>query len=261
MINLNLNESYINEYESIMDEVKYVSNALTRLKVLAALNVKPQNMKELTGRTKLSYSSISSTLHGLELKNLVYRESNRYYMTNSMKLQLQNILELKDILYLLNEFFNILDGHVVDVIPNESVAELYLLGKARLLESDGVNPYKIYDFMVNALKDAEKIQCILPFYYEDFNNSLNKLIDENKFVEAMVFEDVLEVYEENSNIKYLSSFCVENNFLLIVSDKIMILGFFKDDGYFDQNRLLTSKNSDSIIWAENLFKNFKNKNK
>ena len=41
----------------------------------------------------------------------------------------------------------------------------------------------------------------------------------------------------------------------------MVLGLFKDDGYFDQNRLLTSKNADAIKWAVNLFENFKNGNK
>ena len=41
----------------------------------------------------------------------------------------------------------------------------------------------------------------------------------------------------------------------------MVLGLFKEDGYFDQNRLLTSKNEDAINWAVNLFENFKNRNK
>ena len=41
----------------------------------------------------------------------------------------------------------------------------------------------------------------------------------------------------------------------------MVIGFFKDDGYFDKNRLLTSKDAKSIEWANNLFENFKNKNK
>lgn len=37
----------------------------------------------------------------------------------------------------------------------------------------------------------------------------------------------------------------------------MILGLFKDDGYFDQNRLVTSRNKQAIRWAQNLFINFK----
>ena len=66
---------------------------------------------------------------------------------------------------------------------------------------------------------------------------------------------------EKSNIKNLLICNEDINFLLIVTDKVMVLGLFKDDGNFDQNRLLTSKNIDSIIWAYNLFKNFKNENK
>ena len=41
----------------------------------------------------------------------------------------------------------------------------------------------------------------------------------------------------------------------------MILGLFKEDGSYDQNRLLISKNNDSISWAMGLFENFKNENK
>ncbi|MCQ2972350.1 MAG: DUF1724 domain-containing protein [archaeon] len=33
----------------------------------------------------------------------------------------------------------------------------------------------------------------------------------------------------------------------------MSLGLFKNDGSFDQNRLLTSQNEKSVIWANNLF--------
>ena len=89
----------------------------------------------------------------------------------------------------------------------------------------------------------------------------NEWIGKGAFVEVMVPEDIYETFEEKSEIRYLSSFDGDERFLLIVSDKIMILGLFKNNGFFDQNRLLTSKNSDAIEWANNLFKNFKNKNK
>ena len=82
---LNENKNILEIYDSVSEDVKYVSNSIIRLRVLATLFEKPQNMKSLTEVTKLSYSSISSTLHGLELKNLVYRESNKYYLSNSLK--------------------------------------------------------------------------------------------------------------------------------------------------------------------------------
>ena len=66
---------------------------------------------------------------------------------------------------------------------------------------------------------------------------------------------------KNLKLKTYLFFNGEKTFLLIITNELMILGLFKEDGYFDQNRLLTSKNSDSIKWANNLFENFKIENK
>lgn len=261
MIYLVENKNYLKNYESVSEEVKHITNSLSRLKILAALHEGPKNMKDLTVDTGLSYSSISSNMHELELKDYVYRESNRYFLSNSMKLQIEGILEFEMIVEILNQFFNILDKHLVEMIPNQSIAELYLLGKASLIESNDVDAYRTYNYIENALRQAKHVKCVLPFYYENFNDLLNSLVESNKSVEAIVFKDILHVFQKKSKVKKLSSFSQNNNFLLISTDKVMILGLFKDDGSFDQNRLLTSKNEDSIKWGDDLFENFKKENK
>lgn len=255
------NDEYIEDLEAIFEDVKFSANSFIRLKIMATLYENPQNMKDMTGNTGLSYSSVSSNVHDLELKNLVYRENNKYYLTNSAKVKIQNILELNRIINLLNEFFNILDGHIVDVIPNDSVFELYLLGKAKLMESSGVDAYRTYNFIENCLSHAESVKCIMPFYYEPFFTVLNELISQNRDVEILVPKGALEVFEDKSNIKKLVPFNDSDSFLLIVTDDVMILGLFMENGYFDQNRVLTSKSKESVEWADRLFKNFKNKNK
>ena len=255
------NNNYLENYESISKDVKYLTNSLSRLKILATLYECPKTMKELTEDTGLSYSSVSSTMHNLELKDFVYRESSKYYLSNSMKLEIENLLELNEIMEVISKFFNILDKHLVNMVPNESIAELYLLGQANLIESDDIDAYRTYNYIENALAEAVCVKCILPFYYENFNKQLNKLVKSKKSIEAIVSRNILHIFEEKSNIENLSSFKKNINFLLIVTDKVMILGLFKEEGNFDQNRLLTSKNSDSIMWAENLFENFKMENK
>lgn len=259
MINVDDSKNYLENYESISDEVKYLTNSLIRLKILAVLYDEPLNMKDLNNKTGLSYSSISSNMHYLELKGHVYRYKNKYFLSNSTKFKIEEILELNNVIKLLNEFFNILDKHFVKMIPNKSVAELYLLGKANLIESDGIDVYKMYNYIEDVLTGAGEVKCVLPFYHEKFNEKLNGLVDDDKMVDAIVPDVVFDIYEEKSKIKKLCTFKGEHNFLLIITDEVMILGLFKDDGYFDQNRLLTSKNADSILWANNLFKNFKMK--
>ena len=255
MVFVNDNEMNLKNYELISEDMKYVSNSLIRLKILATLYEGPMNMKEINEKTSLSYSSISGNMHNLELKGFVYRELNRYHLSNDMKCHMDDILELRVVINLLNEFFNILDGHVVDIIPNESVAELFLLGKANLIESEGVDAYKTYNYIENVLKSGENVKCVLPFYYENFSRLLNKKSD----VDLLVHENVLKIYENALNREQIPYFNVDNCFLLIITDEVMVLGLFKEDGDFDQNRLLTSKNEDSLIWANDLFKNFKNK--
>lgn len=255
------NKCYLEDYESISDEVKHLTNSLSRLKVLATLYEYPKSMKDLTADTGLSYSSVSSTMHKLELNGYIYRESSKYYLSNCMRLKIETILELNEIIYTLNKFFNILDKHLVDMIPNESVAELYLIGQANLIESRDIEAYRIYDYIEHVLNQAKEVKCILPFYYENFNRQLDGLIENKIDVEAIVSDNIFNIFEKESKIENLSSFSQNKNFLLIITDEVMVLGLFKEDGYFDQNRLLTSKNADAIKWAVNLFENFKNGNK
>ncbi|WP_295112992.1 winged helix-turn-helix domain-containing protein [uncultured Methanobrevibacter sp.] len=255
------NKNYLESYKSISEELKHLTNSLSRIKILATLYECPKTMKDLTQDTGLSYSSVSSNMHKLELDNYVYRESSKYYLSNCMKLKIENILELNEIIHTLNKFFNILDKHLVEMIPNDSIAELYLLGQATLIESNDIDAYRTYNYIENILQQANSVRCILPFYYEKFNKQLDNLVEGDKYVEAIVYKNIFHIFKEDSNIENLSSFNEENNFLLILTDSVMILGLFKEDGFFDQNRLLVSKNKDSIKWAENLFENFKNKNK
>lgn len=251
----------MNSYNTISEDVKFVSNSLIRLKVLRALYEKPSNMKELSMDTKLGYSSISGVLHGLELKKMVYRKSNKYYLVNLLRLQVKNIMEFSITVNLLDEIFNIIEGHDIDRIPKKSVEEMYLLGESRLLESDCVDIDKTFNFINDTLAQANSSRAILPIYHESINSKLNDLVSKGKFVEILASKSVFDVYEKNSKVRKLSSFKGESNFLLIITNEMMILGLFRKNAFFDQNRLLTSDSQDSLKWANNLFIYFKNKNK
>lgn len=252
---------YINDYNTISEDVKFVSNSLIRLKVLKALYEKPSNMKELSVDTKLGYSSISGVLHGLELKKMVYRKSNKYYLVNFLKLQVKNILEFSITANLLDRIFNIVEGHEIDEIPKKSVEEMYLLGESELLESDCVDVDRIFNFIDDVLAKSTSVRAILPIYHENINFRLNELITQDKFVELNASESVFDVYDKNSKVRNLSLFKGKSNFLLIVTDEMMLFGLFRKNAFFDQNRLLISDSRDSLKWANKLFLYFKKRNK
>lgn len=254
-------KEYVMQYDQVSEDVKFISNSIVRLKILNMLYENPKTMKELTVEAKMNYSTVSSTLHSLELRGMVYRKSNRYCLDNYIKLQMNNVLNLSVVVNLLEDIFNIIEGHVVDNIPIESVLEFHLLHGAELLESTAVNVDLVINFIEEKIAEADCVVCVLPVYYEGFNQKLNELMDRDKFVEMIVSRNILDIYEENSNVKYISSFLCENNFLLVLTHEIMILGFFKNDNSFDKNRILVSSSPDALDWANNLVKNFKKLNK
>lgn len=257
MINLKTKEKYVKHYDMISDDVKFIAKSLIRLKILITLYESPTDMKELTRITDLNYSSVSTALHKLELNGMIYRKSNKYYLVNSIRLQVKNLIELAIIINLLEEIFNIIQGHVIDKIPKESIVEFHLLKNAELLESDWGNPNKVLDLIESTLDEANSARCILPVYYDGFNEKLNDLQNSDKFVEIKVAKSLLNVYEENSNVRYLSTFSGRNNFLLIVTNEVMIFGLFNNENMFDKNRIIISKSRDSLKWANNLFRYFK----
>ena len=252
---------YLDSYNAISEDVKFVSNSLIRLKVLKALYENPSNMKDLSIGTKLGYSSISGILHGLELKNMAYRKSNKYYLVNLVKLQIRNLLEFSVTVNLLEEIFNIVEGHDISKIPKKSVEDMHLLGDCELLESDCVDMDRVFNFIDDTLAQAKSTRAILPIYHESINYRLNDLAIKGNFVEILVSKSVFDVYGPNSKVRNLSFFNAENNFLLIVTNERMLFGLFRENGFFDQNRLMVSDSQDSLKWANNLFMYFKKRNK
>ena len=88
-------KSSLEIYENVSDEIKYISNSFIRLDIVETLFSGSKTMKEINSVTGLSYSSISSNIHNLELGGYVFREFNKYHLSNIMNIYFENILDFK----------------------------------------------------------------------------------------------------------------------------------------------------------------------
>ena len=48
------------------------------------------------------------------------------------------------------------------------------------------------------------------------------------------------------------------DFALFVTDEVIILGFYKNDGKFDPNAVYISKENEAILWGMDIFEEYKN---
>ncbi len=256
----------LENYEPISKDIKFLPKSLIRLTILKKLYESPMNMKEINQETNINYSAISNTLHMLELAGHVYRKKNNYQLSNSMRIYVSNILKLAELTILLDEISEITQNHIVNSLPLESINELNNLNGIDLIESDGLNVYKTYELIEKAIMKSEHVNAILPFSYCDINDSFNEVLKKDKkirLISPLEIKDILfkhlNISDDNLEINFFDF--KETDYLLLIStDKKMMLGFFKDDGAYDQNRLLTSTDDKCISWANELFENFKKEN-
>lgn len=252
----------IENYDSISDDVKFLPKSVIRLKILENLYETPMNMKGINQKTNFNYSAISSNMHMLELGGHIYKSNKNYFLSNSMRVIMSNILQLDKLTNLLENISPICQGHIVQSLPVDSINTLHYLNDVNLIESDGLNIYKTFDIIKNSISKSDYVNAILPFSYNEFNDSFNKLLSKNKKVHIISPIDIKEfliksfnISDDNLKIDFLDIDEI-NYMLLLCTDKKMILGFFKDDATFDQNRLLISTQDGCIKWANDLFNYF-----
>lgn len=256
----------INNYESVSNDLKFLPKSMIRLAILKTLYECPMNMRDVNHETKINYSAISNNMHMLELGGYIYHENDCYFLSNSMRIYMGNMLKLGELMTLLDRISPISQDHIVQSLPSDSIYNFHYLNDINLIESDGLNVYKTYDLIEKAINKANYLNAILPFSYNNFNESINNLASKNKKIHLISPLDIKDFILKNintskSNLKIDFLDFEENDYLLLFcSDKKMMLGFFKEDGSYDQNRLLTSTNDKCIGWANELFKNFKKEN-
>lgn len=253
----------IENYEPVSKDIKFLPKSMIRLAILKTLYECPMNMRDVNHETKINYSAISNNMHMLELGGYIYQKNDCYFLSNAMWIYMANMLRLGELMSLLERIAPITQDHVVHSLPLGSIYNFHYLDDVNLIESDGLNVYKTYNLIEKAIMKSEYLNVILPFSYNNFNESINKLASKNKKIHLISPSDIREFILKNINaskaniqIDFLDF--KENDYLLLFcSDKKMMLGFFKEDGGYDQNRLLTSTSDKCIEWANELFNNFK----
>lgn len=252
------NEIYLDNYEEISDEIKHITNSIIRLHLLFALFESNMTMKEINNFTGLSYSAISTNIHALESSGFISREGNRYFLSNDMEFYLKNLNEFNKTINILETFNNLFENHKVRGMPNDLIYDLHMIKDSNLLESSGINAYKINKIILKNIKKSNSLKAFIPINFQDLTDSIDELLVKDKKVELKIAKSIYKIFTdnidlENSNLK-INEIEKDFDFLLIIADKTIMFGLYRKDGSYDQNRILISQSPESLKWACKLFK-------
>ncbi|MBR2558491.1 MAG: DUF1724 domain-containing protein [Methanobrevibacter sp.] len=258
----------IEKSEYINNEIKFLAKSEIRLKILNELKRTPHTIRELVKLTGITYSSVSSNINKLYNASYIRKVDKKYEINPLSEVYLNTLMEFKQSVDFIVEFKEFWAKHNINQINEESLKNIANLNKSQLIKTTPLDIYKTHNIITNHLKNTKNLKAIFPYVHPNYSKLIEDILLKNGSIELIIEEKISEKIISGINTALrkrtfengkLKVYVIENNLKLHLSicDETMDLGLFKNDGSFDQNRIITSNNEKSIEWANDLFENIK----
>lgn len=253
---------------NIDNDIKFLAKSEIRLKILGELDKKPDNVRGLAKKTSIAYSSVSSNVGKLETHNYITKVENKYYINPMTQVYYRTLMDFKNSVDLVNNYNAFWNKHNLNQLSITSIKRITDLKNSELIETTPIDIYKTHDTIKNQIMDSKNVRAIFPYLHPEYPNLIEGVLKNNGTVELIVPKSILNelMFRVNDSVRRQSlrnkklnvhSFKDELNLYLTICDENMSLGLFKNDGSFDQNRVLVSSDRQSYNWAQDLFNHVK----
>ena len=255
-------------HNEINDDLKFLAQSEIRLKILSELYEKPNNISGLVKKTKINYSSVSSNVNKLEENEFIHKVEKKYYINPMAKIYFETLMDFKrsiDLIYDYDAFFN---KHNINQLSIDSMNNLIDLKNSELIETTPLDIYKTHNTTKKQLIESKNVKAIFPYLHPEYPDIIETILKNGGSVELIIpralFKAIMSPIDNklkkdaiNQGKLIVYTVTTDLNLYLTVCDEKMSLGLFKNDGSFDQNRILISDDKKSHEWAEELFKHVK----
>ena len=255
----------MNIHNDISENIKFLAKSEIRLKILNELQQKPRDIHSLVKKTHLKYSSVSSNLIKLEKNNYITRTKHNYCINPMTEIYLTTFMDFKNSVDLINDYDAFWDKHNLKQLSIESIKNITDLKDSDLIEATPVDIYRTHDTIKKQVVKSKTVKAIFPYLHPEYPKMIAKVLKNNGSFELILPENIAsetiariekELAKKSIGSEKLKILIVDGklDLYLTICDETMSLGLFKNDGSFDQNRILISDSEKSRNWAEELFR-------
>lgn len=258
----------MNNHSDINEDIRFLAQSEIRLKILSELYDHPDNIRGLVKKTKITYSSVSSNVNKLEENEYIRKVEKKYYINPMAKIYFKALMDFKksvDIIYDYDAFWN---RHNITQLSIDSMKNITALKDSELVETTPLDIYKTHNTTKSQLIESKDVKAIFPYLHPEYPELIETILRNGGSVELIVPKTIFKAIISPINDKVkkdainrgkliVYTVTTDLNLYLTVCDEKMSLGLFKNDGSFDQNRILISDDEKSHEWAKELFKHVK----
>jgi len=258
----------MNITQNIDNDIKFLTKSEIRLKILNELQKKPNNVRGLVKNTKITYSSISTNIMKLEQNNNIKKIENKYHITPMTDIYLKTLMDFKNSVDIVNTYEEFWNKHNLNQLTITSIKKITALKNAQLIETTPIDIYKTHNTTKKQMIKSTSVKAIFPYLHPEYPEIIEHILENKGSLEIIIpqtiFKELITRIDrktrknamKNRNLKiYLTK--KDLNLYLSITDATISLGLFKNDGSFDQNRILISKNQKSLKWGNDLFEHVK----
>lgn len=263
-------EDGIKFYELVKDDLKFHGISSVRMKIMLGLNDGAKKTKDLRELTGIQSSTIIHGINELEKQNLVSREVDYYYLSETGEIIILKLINMIKTLFVLKNFQKLWLNHDMSAIPHDLLMDIGDLSYANLIESEHTDVLKPHSNFLEVLFQSKEIKGVSPIFHGEYTNIFKGLTYNNIKVELILTEDILNTMLESvgEDIESLKEMISTGNLTLwklrkdikiafTVTDKFLSLGLFTKRGVYDPTKDLVSDHHEAIAWGNKLFEHYR----
>lgn len=254
--------------KDISNDIKFLVKSEIRLKILSELNKQPNNIRGIVKKTKITYSSVSSNIGKLEKKNYITKTNKNYYVNPMTEVYFNSIMDFKQSVDLINTYEKFWDRHNLNQLSIESVKNITDLKDSQMIETTPIDIFKTHNTIKEQIMESKNVKAIFPYLHPEYPKLIENVLNNQGSVELIIPQNIFKEFilrmdrktrniAENNKKLRVYKYKDDLNIYLALCDNNISLGLFKNDGSFDQNRILISDNHRSNVWAGELFEHVK----
>lgn len=253
-----------NLYGEVQSDLKFMVKSKIRMQIMFSLLNGPKSMKEINQNHDLSFATISNNMKRLMSENLVKKVNNTFELSQFGRLKLDSIIDFQRSVIVSNKFEDLLLNHDLSGIPNFLIEEIGVFFDSEMIQSTPVDIYKTHNNFKYLLRESQVIFGVSPISHPDYIELFQDLLKITVKIYLVLTDDIIKKTVNTADFRTLTSSITNRNLEIrrypgdlkvacTVANNFVSLGFFSDDGTYDQSRDLISKKTEAIDWTKRLF--------
>ena len=252
-----------NLYDLAEGQIKGFTRSSVRAKIFLCLKDGPMVVRDIERSIGTRPSTILHSVKDMIDDGIVAKTSKGYELTNIGKIQAILLNDLISCIVALDQNKDFWQSHDISGIPIELQKKIGMLTESEVFRSDSLSILKTQEFYLSEINKAKYIYGVSPIHGPGYAQAMASAVARGSQVYLILTNKILDmVVKENREAltSLLTSeefhlYSIENDLTVAftVTDRILSLGLFRQDGGYDVSSDLNCRGEQALLWGKELF--------